>query len=73
MDNIKTLDELKEYFSNNTGFAKVKWYGNKENLNKLEELSLSIRCIPTEQSGTIGKCILTEKETTQDVIIAKSY
>ncbi|MBQ9441082.1 MAG: proline--tRNA ligase [Alphaproteobacteria bacterium] len=73
VDNIKTLDELKEYFSNNTGFAKVKWYGNKENLNKLEELSLSIRCIPTEQSGTIGKCILTEKETTQDVIIAKSY
>ena len=73
IDNVKTFDELKEYFSNNNGFAKVKWAGSKENLSKLEELSLSIRCIPTEQSGTVGKCILTGKETTQDVIIAKSY
>ena len=71
--NIKTFNELKEYFSNNNGFARVKWAGSNENLNKLEELSLSIRCIPTEQSGTMGKCILTDKETTQDVIIAKSY
>jgi prolyl-tRNA synthetase len=71
--NINTFDELKEYFTSNNGFAKVKWAGSKENLDKLEELSLSIRCIPTEQSGTMGKCILTNNETNQDVIIAKSY
>ena len=73
VDNIKTFDALEKYFSNNNGFARVKWSGSKENLEKLEELSLSIRCIPTEQSGTLGKCILTNKETNQDIIVAKSY
>ena len=73
IDNIKTFDELNEYFANNNGFARVKWAGSKDNLEKLEELSLSIRCIPTKQSGAIGKCILTNKETTQDIIVAKSY
>ena len=73
INNITTFDELKEYFSNNTGFAKVKWLGSKENLDKLNELSLSIRCIPTEQTGTIGKCILTGNDTAQDIIVAKSY
>lgn len=73
VDNIKTFDALEKYFSSNNGFARVKWSGSKENLEKLDELSLSIRCIPTEQSGTLGKCILTNKETKQDIIIAKSY
>ena len=73
IDNIKTVEELKDYFNKNNGFARVKWAGTNENLAKLEELSLSIRCIPTEQSDTLGKCILTGKETTQDVIVAKSY
>ena len=73
VNNIKTFDALGKYFSNNNGFAIVKWSGSNENLEKLEELSLSIRCIPTQQSGTLGKCILTNKETTQDIIVAKSY
>ena len=73
VDNIKTFDELKEYFNKNNGFARVKWSGSQENLAKLEELSLSIRCIPTQQSETLGKCILTSAETTQDIIVAKSY
>lgn len=73
VDNIKTFGELKEYFSKNNGFAKVKWSGSKDNLEKLNDLSLSIRCIPTEQTGTNGKCILTGKDTIQDVIVAKSY
>lgn len=73
IDNIKTFNELNEFFSNNNGFVRVKWSGSKENIEKLEELSLSIRCIPTEQSEMSGKCILTSKETIQDAIIAKSY
>ena len=73
VDNIKTFAELKDYFSNNTGFVKVKWAGLKDNIELLDDLAVSIRCIPTEQSNTQGKCILTGNDATQDVIIAKSY
>ena len=71
---ISSYDELSEFFkSGNTGFVKAKWAGGSSNLEKLDELAVSIRCIPTEQSGTIGKCILTDAQTTIDAIFAKSY
>ncbi len=70
---IKTFDEMVEFFQKNTGFVKVKWTGLPDNLEKLDELSVSIRCIPHEQSGVLGKCILTGHETSQEVIIARSY
>lgn len=71
--NIKSYDEMEEFFKSNTGFVKAKWAGLPNDLNKLEDLSVSIRCIPSEQSGTLGKCFLTGTETMQDVIISKSY
>ncbi len=71
---VSSYNELKEFFSSgNTGFVKAKWSGTATNLQKLDELSVSIRCIPTEQSGTIGKCVLTGDETITDAIFAKSY
>ncbi|MBQ3946569.1 MAG: proline--tRNA ligase, partial [Alphaproteobacteria bacterium] len=71
---VSSYNELKEFFSSgNAGFVKAKWSGTATNLQKLDELSVSIRCIPTEQSGTIGKCILTGDETITDAIFAKSY
>lgn len=74
MVQASSLDELQEFFnSGNSGFVKAKWAGKSENLEKLEKLSISIRCIPTEQSGTFGKCVLTGEDTTTDAIFAKSY
>lgn len=70
---IKNFDEMAEFFKTNTGFIRAKWAGSNENLEKLIDLAVSIRCIPHEQSETVGKCILTGKETSQEVIIAKSY
>ena len=71
--NVETFDEMVEYFKNNSGFVKAKWAGLPDGLAKLEDLSVSIRCIPQEQCRSLGKCILTGTETVQDVIIAKSY
>lgn len=74
MVQASSLEELQEFFnSENSGFIKAKWAGQSKNLEKLEKLSVSIRCIPTEQSGTSGKCILTGEDTTTDAIFAKSY
>lgn len=72
--NVNTFDELKEIFkSDKIGFVKAKWSGTSKNLELLDELAVSIRCIPTEQSGSVAKCVLTDDETTTDAIFAKSY
>lgn len=81
VDSISNYDELKTFFTpKNTekpeihgGFVKAKWCGDPKSLPLLEELKLSIRCIPFEQSGSSGKCVLTGKDATQEVLIAKSY
>lgn len=72
-DSVKSVDELKQYFDNQNGFVIAKWAGSDVNLDKLEELALTIRCIPTKQSGVAGRCILSDQDTAMDVVIAKSY
>jgi prolyl-tRNA synthetase len=34
---------------------------------------VSIRCLPFDQSGTEGPCVLTGKPATLDAIFAKAY
>ena len=71
---LNTLAELQEYFRQGyNGFVRAKWSGSTDNLEELDKLNMSIRCIPDIQSKTINKCILTGKEASLDVIIAKSY
>lgn len=79
--NIKSFDEFKAFFTPKNaakpeihgGFVLAKWCGDVETEALLEELKVSIRCIPLEQSGTQGKCILTGRPATLDAIFAKSY
>ena len=72
--NISNPDELEEFFSSKeNGFVVAKWSGKADKLDLLDELSISIRCIPTIQSGTVGKCVLTGEDATMDAIFAKSY
>lgn len=71
---VTNVDELKEFFAKNeNGFVIAKWSGLSENIEILDEMAVTIRCIPTKQSGTSGKCILTGKDATLDVVFAKSY
>lgn len=78
---IQTLEEMKEFFTpkNNErpeihgGFVLAKWCGDQETEKLLDELKVTIRCLPLKQSGTQGTCILTGKPATLDVIFAKSY
>ena len=55
------------------GFVLAKWCGDVETEKMLEELKVTIRCLPLEQSGTEGICILTGKKATLDAVFAKSY
>ncbi|MDF2550195.1 MAG: proS [Chlamydiales bacterium] len=77
---ISSMEELKEFFTSKGGedkmvggFARCKWSQESGSELPLDELKLSIRCLPFEQSGTGGKCLFTGKPASTDVIIARSY
>ena len=81
---ITTPEEFRDYFSQanewiedgkvgKVAFVKGKWCGDAATEEILKELKISIRCLPLEQSGTKGKCLITGKEATLDVIYARSY
>lgn len=78
---ITTLEQFKAYFSKSgdssfndtTGFVRAKWCGDPESEKILKEMAVTIRCIPFDQDGKTGTCVLTGKPATQDVIFARSY
>ncbi len=78
---IKNFQEFKEFFTPKNkekpeihgGFVLGKWCGERGSEAVLSDLKVSIRCMPLEQSGTTGKCVLTGKDATIDAIFAKSY
>lgn len=82
-NDIQTPEEFEEYFSNpnvwidgenkKVAFVRGKWCEDAETEAKLKEMKINIRCIPFDQSGTEGVCLLTGKPATMDVIYARSY
>lgn len=55
------------------GSVLAKWSGDAEALAKLQDLKVTIRCLPLEQSGTQGTCVVTGRPATKDAIFAKAY
>lgn len=80
-EDIHTFDELKTFFTPKNsdkpeihgGFVLAKWCGDPESEKLLDELKVTIRCLPIKQSQTEGRCILTGKPATIDAIFGKSY
>lgn len=78
---LKTRAEFDAYFSKSAessfvggqGFVRAKWSGDPKSLPALDELGVTIRCVPFDQDGIEGKCILTGAPATQDVIFARAY
>ncbi|MDD3288652.1 MAG: proline--tRNA ligase [Alphaproteobacteria bacterium] len=60
-------------FVSGQGFVRAKWCGEADSLAKLDPLGVTVRCVPFDQSGTTGVCVLTGKPATQDVIFARAY
>jgi prolyl-tRNA synthetase len=55
------------------GFVLGKWAGGDEALAILDDLKVTVRCLPLEQSGTEGRCVVTGKPAVKDAIFAKAY
>lgn len=81
---IKTPEEFRAYFANmnewiedgkcgKVAFVRGKWSGDENSDALLKELKITIRCLPFDQSGSEGVCLLTGKPATIDVIYAKCY
>lgn len=79
-DDITTFEELKAFFAKDDdkamqggGFVRAKWCGDESTEEILKELKVSIRCLPVDQTGTEGKCVLTGAPAKLDALFAKSY
>ncbi len=82
-NDIKTPEEFEKYFSNSNvfiegdkpsvAFVRGKWSGDNDIAEKLKSMKINIRCIPFDQSGTQGTCLITGKPGSVDVIYARSY
>ncbi len=71
---ITNLKELHHFFETEIGFVRAKWSEDGEAEEQLKkDHKVTIRCIPLDQSGTEGTCVLTGKPATLDVIFGKSY
>ncbi|MCB1112624.1 MAG: proline--tRNA ligase [Chlamydiales bacterium] len=78
---ISDFEEFKQYFTPKNsekpeihgGFVIAKWCEDPESEKLLDDLKVTIRCLPLEQSETEGRCILTGKPATKDVLFAKAY
>jgi prolyl-tRNA synthetase len=79
--NIETFEQMRAFFTPENedkpeihgGFVLAKWCGDPATEEMLKELKVTIRCLPLEQTGTKGRCVLTGKEAILDAIFAKSY
>lgn len=74
---VSTKEELAALFSGETSqtrkFVRAKWSGKPETLGILDELRLTIRCIPFDQDGSEGDCVLGGGKATMDAIFAMAY
>jgi prolyl-tRNA synthetase len=72
--NLKTPEDLKAFFvSEGNGFAIGKWSGDASTEAFLKTMGGTIRCLPYEQSGTTGKCLISGADAITDAIYAKAY
>jgi prolyl-tRNA synthetase len=69
---ISDYDELQEAVEK--GFARCYWAGTTEDENRIQdETKATIRVIPFDQPDQPGPCIVTGKQTTQQVLFARAY
>jgi prolyl-tRNA synthetase len=78
---VKTKAEFDAYFGKDSdnsftggqGFVRAKWSDDPSSLKLIDDLGVTVRCIPFDQDGMEGKCVLTGAAATQDVIFARAY
>ncbi len=71
---VTTYDELKQRVEANAGFNLAYWCGNPQCEARIKaETHATIRCIPFQQPGEPGQCILCGNESTVLALFARAY
>ncbi len=71
---VNNYDEFKSILNNEGGFVSAHWDGTKETEDKIKkETKATIRCIPLNTVKESGKCIYSNKPSSQRVLFAKAY
>lgn len=72
--NAATYEEMKQILSQHGGFVRC-WFKPDKDVEKRvkDETKATVRCIPLEQSGGSGKCIVTGVDTDTQVLFAQAY
>ncbi|MCD4701137.1 MAG: proline--tRNA ligase, partial [Candidatus Aegiribacteria sp.] len=71
---VENLDDFREGIVDKPGFYNVWWDGNSEDEIRLQQdTKATVRCIPLDQPEGSGKCIMTGRETSTRVILARAY
>jgi prolyl-tRNA synthetase len=75
VEGVTSFADLSAHFGQDTGtgFVIGKWSGDPDIEESLAPLGVTIRCLPNEQSGTEGKCLITGEAATIDAVYAKAY
>lgn len=69
-----TWDEFVRLLDEKGGFIAAHWDGTAETEEAIKEKTkATIRCIPLDNPGEDGKCILTGKDSRQRVLFARAY
>ncbi|MDQ5987816.1 MAG: Proline--tRNA ligase [Syntrophus sp. SKADARSKE-3] len=73
---LQSFNDLEEFFSSGQmGFVLAPWHPSVNNgvPRRLEELGVTIRCIPIDQSGESCRCVFTGKKTHIKAIFGRAY
>jgi len=73
-ERVSSYERLKERVAANAGFSRVWWCGDEACEEKVKtETKATIRCIPFDQPGGTGDCIVCGKQSNTEVIMARAY
>ena len=57
-----------------TGFARAWWCGSGECETRIkDEMKATTRCIPFQQPGGTGKCVVCGEESRAQAVFARAY
>src|SRR5690606_6697731 len=80
---IKDFADFKKYFESKNeflgdkgkvGFVRAPWSADIEATEKaLDELAVTIRCIPLDQPKELGTCVITGKPATCEAVFGRNY
>jgi prolyl-tRNA synthetase len=71
---VDDFDAFKSVLSERGGFISAHWDGTPETEEAIKkQTKATIRCIPLTETPTEGKCVYSEKPSSQRVLFAKAY